>query len=360
MALRVFSDFNLSFGKLEVEIFSEIIDQNIEAINAIEESTAAEYAENQAELKSLYATLSGDSLDEQPGIRIEWDNEMLHTELTAIRTVDTTANSFTLKVWNMKSAFDEFEIVQGDRIKFKYYWDDNPEVFSQYVGLINEITHVQDSSDLCTTIKASLEVEDVMYRLTAKRNGKPIITTWQDFESLISLKLGLDIPESDIIRFGPTLLPKPILTTGKTVGDLVNIVTRDLTEQEGKKIVWKKSKGKTELRFYPLNTGVSDEVASEQVMTIRYSDILVLKPFSDDTVNLNEIQLQIFGAPGLDIGSVFIIDYTSKLDYDETESEPQAIYLVDEKKDIIDLSNGFISTVYAHELIVPAGEEEEV
>lgn len=309
-----------------------------------------------------FADLTNGKHESVIGTVLEFSNEDLNCELDLNDSVDSKSNNFKFTVWNLYSSLDPAIKVQtDDLIRFKFYWKNNPELFTIYDTIITDVETTQDGGDLKTSFKGSIVEQNLLFRMPAQGDIKKIVYH-TDIHKLIENKCGYEYYLDDLIQFDPfqietddvaadgstviierngEFIPEPLSTFKYTVGSLLDKYIELLSETYKTTFHWKIALGNI-LRVYREEEGLPE--ASAKFLTIKYEDILSIKDNSDSNT-----EIKVFGIPSLKSNSAFMIDFGTNPP-EISEGKHRIIYLVDEIKSKFTMGDGYTNSIYAHKL----------
>lgn len=284
-------------------------------------------------------------------VQLEFTNSMLDCELKIVDSIEDDGDSFQFTVYNIP---DKTIFSVGDYLLFKYYWRGDPKKYTFYHGYINDIKSTRSAADFKTVIKGEVVHQNILYNWSIF-NKYPKLDLFEQIPDFIQNELKLGFYSTTSGWEQSILLPNAIFTRGKSVGQILDEICQQVTENNKildpankdslkNRLRWRLVNGETILFFrdsdldgQELNTQFNIEVPA-----VNYSDLL---EYQDNTENY---QIQVFGIPTLKAGMVFYVDTTGTPDWVTEES---AYFVAEEVEHNITCSDGYIMKIYARKIV---------
>lgn len=271
-------------------------------------------------------------------IQLQFDNTQLDCELNIIDSTEDASDTFVFKVYNLP---ENTVLYSGDYLLFKFYWESDPEHYTSYHGLIKTVSAKRSSANVLTTAKGQLVNQNILYNWSIY-DKYPKLEYYSDIKDFVEQELKFEFV-SMIHGFNTNMnLPTPILTRGKSVGDILEDVCSQITKNvlTNDECLWKFVNGQTILLYKRSDLGgrILNEYFKISVPSIKYADLLSY------TITDGEYIIEVFGLPTVVSGIVVYIDAEDVPDYISAES---LYYVVNEVEHKITLSDGYIVKLYA-------------
>jgi len=273
---------------------------------------------------------------------LKFNNEQLHCELDIVDSLEEGSDSFKFSVWNVPES-----------VMFKYYWTDDNTRFSIYHGQIQDITVDRSNADWKTTVSGEIIHSDLMYNWSGYQVFKKV-RYYSDVATMISTELGFNLVTYIEEFYDNIPLKETIITYKKTIGEVLNNVCSQLSTANVK-CHWKIIN--TDLFIFKvsdLDSGMLNDAYAIDTLVINYNDLLEFKE-----VNYNQIQFKVFGLPTVKAGIIIELNTEYAPDYVTWQTD---FLIVDEVEHVINIDDGYISTVYAHILgtVVEEDDSEDI
>lgn len=337
---------DLDFCKLEVTVLHSIqgFESAKEKLNNVAAMVKYFDPADKNEWANERKSVTSDDL-----FQFKFDNTQLNCELKVVDSIDDEGDNFIFKVWNIPETVIFYP---DDFLLFKYYWETDPKKYTTFHGLIKKVKSNRLSSDLETTIKGELVNQAILYG-TSVFQKFPKLTQYSDVKNFVENELNLEFV-SMIPGFSQkTKLVTPILTRGKSVGVIMELICKELTDTTLKTANplypndvarWKfLPDGQTILVYrdsdlISKNSSILNNDVKMTVSSVDYNDLLEFTDVGDGSY-----VIQIFGLPTIKAGVVFYINTKGAPSFVTAES---AYYVVDEVEHNISLADGFIMKAY--------------
>lgn len=268
-------------------------------------------------------------------VKLQFNNTQLFCELKIIDSIEDESDKFTFKVWNVP---DNTIFSEGDYLLFKFYWASDPTTYTTYHGIIKKLKAKRTYDGLLTTIKGSLVDQEILYN-TSVYEKYPKLSYYNDVQNFIEHDLNYNFTTLAPGFIDKTKLARPILTRGKSIGDVLTEVCKQLSKTTGQQCSWKFINGNTILLYKKSDLGTKylNERYNIRVISIDYNSLF------DFIDNGTDFTVECVGIPTLTAGLVFYIDCTTVPSYITTKS---TYYVINEIEHTITLNNGYEVKIY--------------